>query len=114
MPAPLSADLRQRIAHAPGSALAVAARFAVATMTVYRLRKRLSTTGTTMPQPARGGPARLVTDDQQQRIATWLTDNPSLTQAELAARLTDSGTPVSRQTAGRTLERMGYTRKKRA
>ena len=43
----------------------------------------------------------------------WLTDDPSTPQHVMAGRLADAGQPVvSQQTVGRTLERLGYTRKK--
>ena len=116
MPAPLSIDLRRRIVAAvkTRSQSAVAARFCVARSTVQRLvYLDRASAGAVAAKPHNGGPQRAVTSEHEALVRAWLAENPSLTQAELARRLWDAGCPVSRQTAGRTLARMGYTRKKK-
>jgi transposase len=117
MPAPISLDLRRRIVEAARSQpqAAVAARFAVSLASVERF-VRLDREGAPLaPKPHNGGPERRVGPEGQARFAAWLAEDPSLTQAGLAARHgADAERPISRQTAGRTLARMGYTRKKRA
>lgn len=116
MPAPLSLDLRRRIVAAATTDTqeAVAARFAVGLATVERLVARARRGEPLTPKPHNGGPARLVGSDAEAAVASWLAEDPSLTQAEVAHRLAALlGRPVSRQTAQRTLQRMGYTRKKR-
>lgn len=46
-------------------------------------------------------------------LRQWIADDPSTPQHVMADRLADAGQPpVSQQTVGRTLSRMGYTRKK--
>lgn len=119
MPAPLSHDLRHRIVAATvtASQADVAARFAVGRATVQRL-VYLHRSGSLAPKPYRAR-SRTVTEHGQALVAEValvaeaLALDPSLTQAELAARLADAGLVVSRQTVGRTLKHMGYTRKKR-
>lgn len=115
MPAPLSLDLRRRIvaACATASQAAVAARFSVGRATVQRL-VYLARAGDVVPKPHNGGPRRTVTPAGEALVREHLAENPSLTQFQIAARLAQAGFDVSRQTAGRTLARMGYTRKKRA
>jgi len=115
MPAPLSPDLRRRIVAATKtrSQATVAVQFSVARSTVQRfVYLDRATPGDIAAKAHNGGPSRSVAPAGEALVAGWLTEHPSLTQAEIAARLTDAGLPVSRQTAGRTLARMGYTRKK--
>jgi len=115
VPAPLSLDLRRRIVEAARSSSqrAVAERFAVGLATVGRLVARARAGEPLTPKPHDGGPGRLVGPDGEARFAAWLAENPSLTQAELAERFAaEAGRPISRQTAGRTLRRMGYALKK--
>lgn len=115
MPAPLSPDLRRRIVAATRtrSQATVAAQFAVARATVQRL-VYLDRAGDLAPKPHNGGPRRRLGPDHEALVRYGLAEDPSLTQAELATRLSEAGCPVSRQTAGRTIARIGYTRKKRA
>lgn len=112
MPAPLSADLRERILAAcrTDSIRTVARRFRVATTTVHRLASR----GTIEPKPHGGGPRPSLTDADRPRFEAYLTENVSMTHAEMAARFrTDTGRSVSRQTVQRHVRRWGLTRKKR-
>lgn len=113
MPAPLSIDLRRRIVAATRtrSQAAVAELFSVAPATVQRLLA-LERAGSLAPKPHSGGPPRRLGPDHHALVAEWLLEDPSLTQAQIAERLRSHGAPVSRQTAGRTIARMGYTRKK--
>jgi transposase len=116
MPAPLSIDLRRRIVEAARSMpqQIVAERFAVGLATVQRLVARERAGEPLAAKPHHGGPDRLVGPEDEGLFAAWLVENPSLTQAELAERFgAETGRPISRQTAGRTLQRMGYVLKKR-
>lgn len=116
MPAPLSIDLRRRIVAAAATEPQqdVAGRFAVGLATVQRLAARARRGEPLAAKPHNGGPARLVGPDAEATVADWLAEDPSLTQAQIAHRLAALlGRPVSRQTAQRTLRRMGYSRKKR-
>lgn len=115
MPAPLSLDLRRRIVEAAKtrSQPTVAVQFSVARATVQRF-VALARQGNVAAKPHGGGQARLLGDEHHALVAAWLAENPSLTQAEIAGRLRERGVAVSRQTTGRTLARMGYTRKKKS
>lgn len=56
---------------------------------------------------------RRVTAEGEALLHEWIADDPSTPQHVMADRLVAAGQPaVSQQTVGRTLERMGYTRKK--
>ena len=116
MPTSLSLDLRRRILAAVRTQpqKEVAQRFGVGLATVQRLLQRERAGAPLAPKPHGGGPGRIVRPEHEAAVAEWLAENPSLTQAELAGRLTALvGRPVSRQTAQRTLGRMGYTWKKK-
>ena len=113
--APLSFDLRARIVAAAVSDTeeAVADRFHVGRATVQRLVARQRAGSDLATKPHGGGPGRLAPPAAEAALAEWLADAPSLTHAEIAGRLARlRARPVSRQTAQRTLRRMGYTRKK--
>ena len=56
---------------------------------------------------------RRVTVGGEAMLRQWIADDPSTPQHVMADRLADAGQPpVSQQTVGRTLSRLGYTRKK--
>lgn len=115
MPAPLSLDLRRRIVEAARDASnpEVARRFGVGLTTVERF-VRADREGRSLQPKSPPGADRLVKPDGEALFAAWLAENPSLTQADLAARYeAETGIAISRQTAGRTIARMGQTRKKR-
>ena len=121
MPAPLSPDLRRRILFAyqrgEGSMVALPNRFAVSRATVERLVARHKDgsrpDGIAPPRTLPTGPPPLVPDRHHGLFATWLSENPSLTQHHLADRYAEAtGQVISRRTAGRTISRMGYSYKK--
>lgn len=112
MPAPLSADLRERILAAcrSESMRAVARRFRVATTTVHRLANR----DTIEPKPHGGGRTPTLTDADRPRFEAFLAENVSMPHAEMAARFeAETGRTVSRQTVQRHVGRWNLTRKKR-
>lgn len=118
MPAPLSPDLRRRIAdaHARGGASmpALARRFDVSAITVRRLVKRRRDGGALAPT-VRATPLsrRLVRPEHEAHVEAWIAAEPSVPQHVLAARLSALvGRAVSQQTAGAALRRMGFTYKK--
>jgi transposase len=116
MPAPLSLDLRRRIVEAARSMpqKAVAERFSVGLATVQRLVARARAGQSLAPKPHNSGPDRVVGPEGEALFADWLAEDPSLTQAKLAERFTgETGQRICRQTAGRTLKRMGYVLKNR-
>ena len=117
MPAPLSLDLRRRIVRAyldgEASQQEVARRFDVNEATVMRLVARHRATGSVEPTPQQHGPPARIQPEDAERLEHWLEENPSLTQAELARRFSETtGTPVSQQTVSRGLRRHAITRKK--
>ena len=112
-----SVDLRRRAVDAyergDGSLDAIAARFAVGRASLIRWRALKRDTGALDPRPSTGGTPYAVTEAGEVLLRHWIADDPSTPQHVLADRLADAGQPaVSQQTVGRTLARMGYTRKK--
>lgn len=113
----ISPDLRRRAVDAyergDGPIPAVAARFAVGEASLGRWLRRKRETGSVERAPRSGGKPRRVTPDGEALLRTWLAEDPSVPQHEMAARLADAGQPsVAQQTVGRTLARMALTLKK--
>lgn len=109
-------DLRERVAAAKGtgSSLAVAERFAVHDSSVRRIWIRLATTGSVAPSPRGGNHARKVDKEGEALIRAWLADQADLTIVEVMARyLQERQVEVSEPAMRRTLNRMGFSRKKR-
>lgn len=116
MPKPLSQDLRIRImaAYEAGGVTQqqVADRFEVGVASVVRLtrlkREHL--------RPGVGGPgttARSIDAVGEELLRSMLKEEPDLTREELVDRLHERSTcQTSASSVGRTLERMGFTRKK--
>lgn len=118
MPAPLSLDLRQRIVTAyergEGSQAEMARRFDVSQSSVLRLLKRYRITGSVAPKAQRHGRSPQIEEHHQGLFEQWLGEDPSLSQAELAQRFTETtGRPTSQQSLSRALARFRVTRKKR-
>ena len=112
-----SLDLRTRAVDAyergDGSLDAIAARFAVGRASLVRWRALKRDTGTLDPRPSAGGTPYAVTEAGEVLLREWIRDDPSTAQHVMVDRLAEAGQPsVSQQTVGRTLSRMGYTRKK--
>jgi transposase len=113
----ISTDLRRRAVDAyergEGSIPTVAARFAVGRASLGRWLRRKREAGSVERTPRSGGNPRRVAPEGEALLREWLADDPSAAQHALAARLAEAGQPpVSQQTVGRTLARMGLTRKK--
>jgi transposase len=110
---PLSDDLRQRIheaCQAGDSTSEVAERFGVSGASVRRLKRRFRETGSIAPLPGgRGSPPFLAAHEEALRQA--VREHPDATPAEHRRRLK---LPASRVTVGRTLRRLGLTRKKKS
>lgn len=121
MPAPLSLDLRRRVLDAvlarDGTQADIARRFAVAQTTVEDWARRHRATGSVEPTVQRHGPPRLLSADDDARIAQYLdhddgADN-DLTLAEIADRFADeTGRRLSPTTVFRSLARSERTLKK--
>lgn len=110
-------DLRRRAVEAydrrEGSLDAIAARFSVGRASLVRWRALHRDTGALDPRPSAGGTPHAVTEVGEAMLRQWIDDDPSTPQHALADRLAEAGQPpVCQQTVGRTLARMGYTRKK--
>lgn len=113
----ISTDLRRRAVEAyergEDSIPVVADRFAVGEALLGRWLRRKRETGSVERLPRTGGNPRRITPDGETLLRTWLDEDPSVAQHELAVRLADAGEPaVSQQTVGRTLAHMALTRKK--
>lgn len=116
MPADFSLDLRQRIAAAAHLGTEEAARtFSVSPSTVKRIRARLRKGLPLTRLQQRFGPERDLKDEHKAFFVTLLAENPSRSQADMAARFGEQHafTP-SRASVGRALSRWGLTRKKSA
>jgi transposase len=114
----ISLDLRRRAIAAyergEGSVEAIAARFAVGRASLARWLRKQRLTGSPEREPRSGGSPRRVTPEGEALLRQWLAEDPSTAQHVLATRLAEAGQPpVSQQTVGRTLVRMGLTRKKK-
>lgn len=115
MPAPLPLALRARVVDAlrEQTPTEVAERFDVGIATVHRYARAVREGRSLVPKPPPGAD-RIVDAAGEALFESWLAENPSLTHADLAARYeAETGVAISASTAGRTIARMGQTRKKR-
>ena len=123
MPASLSHDLRQRVVAAvldkDGTRADVARRFAVSLTSVESWTRRYRATGSSEPTAQRHGPPRLLSGDDDARIAGYLdagadgTSTNDLTLTEIADRFADdTGRRLSQTTVFRSLARSQVTLKK--
>lgn len=113
----LSLDLRRRAVAAyergDGSLDTIAARFAVGRASLVRWLALRRDTGDVALRPNAGGTPFAIPLKGEALIRAWLADDPSLSQQQIADRLAEAGVArTCQQTVGRTLARMGYTRKK--
>jgi len=112
MPRAYSVDLRERSLQALASGRSVTevtTLFGVSRSSLHRWQRQQGTTGSLVPGRPSGRPRRL-TPTQEQAIAQQVQATPDATLEELCVT---SPVPVSRQTMGRTVQRLGLTRKKR-
>lgn len=112
MPRAYSVDLRERslAAMASGRSVAEVARiFGVSRSSLHRWRLQLAQTGSVIPGHSSGRRRRLSTE-QEQMVAAQVAATPDATLDELRAA---SPVAISRATMGRTVQRLGLTRKKR-
>ena len=86
--------------------LAVSLRWVVTVMQRWRREQSLA------PRPHGGGRTRKIHPEAEGWLARWLTDTPDLTQEQLGERLAEHGVEVDRSVISRTLDRMGWSRKK--
>jgi len=115
-----SLDLRERVVGAFDAAdmtdEQVAEVFQVGEATVHRWKRLKRETGSLVPRPARGGgmPPR-VAPEKYDLVREIVREEPDLTIAEIAWEFhRRTGRGVSPAAMGRTLKKLGLTRKKRA
>lgn len=119
MPAPLSLDLRRRIAEAieknEENGVAIAARFAVSSATVCRIRARLENEESLEARMAPGREFK-VTDKHRDWIRRELQRDPFLTSHELTERFNRRyrKTQVHRSTILRAMHMIGFSFKKKS
>ena len=118
MPAPLSLDLRLRVIKAykngEGSLRELARRFDIGEATTDRWWSRYKATGEVEARQMGGYRPRIVDADIEEVVRLLVFDTPDATLVEYADTLyVETGLRVSKSTMGRTLRRLGLTRKKR-
>lgn len=111
----LSTDLRERAVAAyeagEGSQRAVAARFQISQGSLSLWLKQKRETGSLEPKSPPGRERKL-TAEQELLVTQLLERRNDLTLEELADELRERGVVVGRHTVGRTLRRLGWSRKK--
>ena len=117
MPIALSVDLRWRIVwlchYKQYTVNEVAELLVVCTKTVRRILKRYDESGTVDPTEQKHGPERKLDAFEEMTLVQSLMNKPSAYLDELQTDLYNiSGTVVSLSTICRTLQRLGFTRKK--
>jgi len=118
MSKPLSLDLRRRIIKAREEEQKtyqdLADDFQVGIATVKRLFWLFRDTGAVNPRPHGGGRERRLDEDAVEVVRVIVSEKPDLTEKEIKEELQQrAGVHVSRSTIGRTLARLGLTRKKK-
>ena len=118
MPAPYSADLRERVLLAEAAGLSpavVAERFGVGLSTVYLWRQQARTQGRRCAKPHGGGRARGIDAAGETILRALVAERNDRTLDEYRELLAErgGGVKVSRPTLCRTLRRLGLWRKKR-
>jgi transposase len=92
----------------------VAKLFQIGEATVHRWKRLKRETGALEPRPYGGGYPPRISADQEELVRQMVAEQPDLTDQEAAWEFhRRTGTSVSRATMGRTLRKLGLTRKKR-
>jgi transposase len=107
-----SIDLRQRVVRAWDSGMdaeSVAAKYDVSRAWVHRLVQRRRETGSIAPRQQRKFRARVLSDQQEQRLIALITARPDATLLELREGLR---TTAALSTLWRTINRLGFSVKK--
>lgn len=115
MHAPLSLDLRTRIAAAIAQGATVrsaAQRFGVSVATAVRLGQKMRAGASLIPGKPGKPRAPLITGEVAQWLRARLEEKRDLTMRALAAELGERGTPVTHDTVWRFVRRQGLTVKK--
>lgn len=118
MSQPLSHDLRIRVlsTYLEGHSYEkVAAQYGVSVRFIRNLKARYDETGSVEPRPHGGGAPQRLSSEDKEALKRWVTAHPDWSLSQYKARLqSECGVLVSESTISRTLERLGFTRKKRA
>ena len=114
-----SVDLRERVVRAfeVGGMTdhEVAALFGIGEATVHRWKRRHRETGSVAPRAHKSGNPPRVGTERWQLVQQIVKEEPDLTIPEVVQEFwRRSGTKVSCSAMGRTLRKLGLTRKKRA
>lgn len=118
MPKAYSDDLRCKLLEAyevgAGSLQKLAVQFRVSWGFAKKIRKQQLATGGRKERPVqrRHGPVGRIDAAAQEKLRTWLREQPDLTEAELQARLARQGVHVVKSRVGQVLRQMGLRRKK--
>jgi transposase len=115
MAAPISMDLRERIARAVetgASRRAAAAQFEVSPSCAIKLLQRLERTGSLAPA-AMGGRKGFALAPHAELVRALVVAQPDITLDELKTQLAAHGIAVGRSSIDRFLAAIGLTRKKR-
>ena len=118
MPKPYSEDLREKLLAAWDRRELMqedlARQFGVSVSFLRSVIRRRDLTGSTTPRPHAGGVAPTLTPEHRAWLEQEIARTPDATHQELAERLHERGAPkVSRQTIGRLVAKLGFTRKKK-
>ncbi len=115
MAKPFSNDLRWKMVDSVLGGLSrrrTAERFGVSISCVIKLMQRFDATGDVAPAQF-GGFKTSPLSEREADIRAWIADRPDVTLAELQVKLEETGTQSSLPALGRSLRRLGLTRKKR-
>ena len=115
----ISSDLRRRAIEAyergDGSIPAVASCFAISTSSLNRWLRHKREAGSIERTARSDSNPRQITPEGERLLSEWWTENPSIRQQKLAARLAEVRQPaISQQTVSRTLARMALTLNKKS
>ena len=114
MTAPLSQDLRMRIAKtvdAGGSAREAARRFDVSPSTAIKLMQRVRDTGSTAPAKI-GGYRRPILEGHEDDLRKLTATHKGITLDEIKADLAERGVAVSKSAIWTMLRKLGLSHKK--
>lgn len=110
-------DTRRRAVEAylrgDGTQAEVAKMFSVLPKTLGAWVRKYRETGDLSPKAYKPGRAYEIDEAGEELLRTWLAEQPDLYEHELVERLAEQGIHVGRSTVGRTLRRLGLSRKKR-
>lgn len=117
MAQPYSNDLRVKLLEAyeagAGSLRELASQFRVSWGYSKKIRAHQVRTGEKVrPSQLRHGPPSRMSEAVQEKLRSWLGEQPDLTVAELREQLAGAGVMVSKSRVGQVLRKMGLVGKK--